>query len=170
MPQSLTQFCRQHNLAKTSVHRYLTAQGFDLSQGLTSEAIAAARAEFLTPTFPPEQPQVLPPVGDPFAGVGIVPWQPLGQLTPIDRGAASSALAAHAAFLIHGAAAANQAATAAAVGAAQQLGDQLGAALAGETISAAERRRQEILTQYLEAQGVQVGESQAGKSDGPAAA
>jgi hypothetical protein len=54
--QSLHSFCSQYDVPKTSVKRWLNDQGFDTSQGMTEEAIAAAMAHFriapATPTAP----------------------------------------------------------------------------------------------------------------------
>jgi hypothetical protein len=44
--QSLHSFCTQHEIAKTTVKRWLNENGFDTSQGMTSEAIAAAKQHF----------------------------------------------------------------------------------------------------------------------------
>ena len=45
--KSLHSFCRDNNLPKTSVRRWLNEQGFDTSEGLSNEAIAAASAQFV---------------------------------------------------------------------------------------------------------------------------
>lgn len=44
---SLSAYCKRHNLPKASVHKFLKGEGFDTSEGMTSEAIAAADAYFL---------------------------------------------------------------------------------------------------------------------------
>lgn len=54
---SLHGFCKQHNLAKSTVHSFLTSEGFDLSEGMSPEAIAAAKIEF---NIKPEQSQQPP--------------------------------------------------------------------------------------------------------------
>lgn len=54
---SLHGFCKTHNLPKSTVHSFLTSEGFDLSQGMTDEAIAAAKIEF---NIKPEQSQQPP--------------------------------------------------------------------------------------------------------------
>jgi hypothetical protein len=45
--KSLSAYCKAHNLPKASVHKFLKGEGFDTSEGMTSEAIAAANAYFL---------------------------------------------------------------------------------------------------------------------------
>ncbi|MEM1309854.1 MAG: hypothetical protein AAGF98_10270 [Cyanobacteria bacterium P01_H01_bin.153] len=45
--KSLHSFCKEHGLPKTSVKRFLNDEGFDTSEGLNDEAIAAALAEFV---------------------------------------------------------------------------------------------------------------------------
>ena len=59
MTQSLHGFCNAHNLSKATVYRWLKAQGYDLAQGLSQDALDAALAQFvpMTPevqTLPPE--------------------------------------------------------------------------------------------------------------------
>ena len=50
---SLSAFCKTHGLSKGSVHKFLKAEGFDTSQGLTPDALTAAKAYFLdNPTEP----------------------------------------------------------------------------------------------------------------------
>ena len=44
---SLSAFCKGHSLSKGSVHKFLKAEGFDTSEGLTPEAVKAATAYFL---------------------------------------------------------------------------------------------------------------------------
>lgn len=44
--QSLHSFCTQHEIPKTTVKRWLNDNGHDTSQGLSPEAIAAAKAHF----------------------------------------------------------------------------------------------------------------------------
>ena len=51
---SLHSFCKDHNLPKTSVHRWLVDQGFTVTDGLTEDAIAAAREQFCKPEPAPE--------------------------------------------------------------------------------------------------------------------
>ena len=63
---SLSAFCNAHDLPKSSVHKFLKAENFDTSQGLSPEAQEAAIAYFLDiPEPAPEQspairPEVLP--------------------------------------------------------------------------------------------------------------
>lgn len=45
--QSLHGFCKENDLPKSSVRRWLNAQGFDTSEGLSDAAVKAAKAEFL---------------------------------------------------------------------------------------------------------------------------
>ncbi|MBD2428669.1 hypothetical protein [Phormidium sp. FACHB-1136] len=50
---SLSAFCKTHGLSKGSVHKFLKAEGFDTSKGLTPDALTAAKAYFLdNPTEP----------------------------------------------------------------------------------------------------------------------
>ena len=44
--QSLHSFCTQHDIPKTTVKRWLNDNGYDTSQGMTAEAVAAAKAHF----------------------------------------------------------------------------------------------------------------------------
>ncbi len=44
---SLSAFCKAYGLSKGSVHKFLKGEGFDTSQGLTPEALTAAKAYFL---------------------------------------------------------------------------------------------------------------------------
>ncbi len=59
---SLHSFCKDHNLAKSTVHRWLTAEGFTTADGLSPDAIAAALAHFCPEPEPQEEPQVTEPV------------------------------------------------------------------------------------------------------------
>jgi hypothetical protein len=52
---SLHSFCKDHDLSKTSVRRWLIDQGFSTSDGLSTEAITAATAQFC-PQAEPEPP------------------------------------------------------------------------------------------------------------------
>ncbi len=52
--QSLHSFCTQHDIPKTTVKRWLNDNGFDTSQGMTSEAVAAAKAYFRIEDTQPE--------------------------------------------------------------------------------------------------------------------
>jgi hypothetical protein len=166
MSQSLHQFCKFHGLSKTSVHRYLTGQGYDLSQGMTPDAIAAARAHFVgadTSTtdednIPTSPTTVLPPAGagyaDPFAGVGGA-----GALVPAGFQATNRALATTAAAervqqICQGANIHTQQTVTAALESGDQMGQQLGAFLAERTIAAAEQQRQALIAEYLQSQGV----------------
>jgi hypothetical protein len=44
--QSLHSFCTQYDIPKTTVKRWLNDNGYDTSQGMTAEAVAAAKAHF----------------------------------------------------------------------------------------------------------------------------
>lgn len=44
---SLSAFCKDHNLSKGSVHKFLKTEGFDTSEGLSPEAVKAASGYFL---------------------------------------------------------------------------------------------------------------------------
>ncbi len=62
--QSLHSFCTQHEIPKTTVKRWLNENGFDTSQGMTSEAIAAAKQHFRIdePQPSPSAPSITPTV------------------------------------------------------------------------------------------------------------
>jgi hypothetical protein len=47
MTQSLHGFCNAHDLSKATVHRWLKKQGYDLSNGMSPDAIDAALAQFV---------------------------------------------------------------------------------------------------------------------------
>jgi len=53
---SLSAFCNTHNLAKSSVHKFLKAEGFITTDGLTPEAQKAASAHFLDVPTTQEEP------------------------------------------------------------------------------------------------------------------
>ena len=59
--QSLHSFCTQHEIPKTTVKRWLNDNGFDTSQGMTSEAVTAAKAHFRIEDPQPE-PAITPTV------------------------------------------------------------------------------------------------------------
>jgi hypothetical protein len=59
---SLSAYCKAHNLPKASVHKFLKGEGFDTSEGMTSEAIAAADAYFLDAPSPTEAAAITPTV------------------------------------------------------------------------------------------------------------
>ncbi len=59
---SLHSFCKDHNLAKSTVHRWLTAEGYTTADGLSPDAIAAALAHFRPEPEPQEEPQATEPV------------------------------------------------------------------------------------------------------------
>jgi hypothetical protein len=44
--QSLHSFCTQHDIPKTTVKRWLNDNGYDTSQGMSPDAVAAAKAHF----------------------------------------------------------------------------------------------------------------------------
>jgi len=44
--QSLHSFCTQHDIPKTTIKRWLNDNGFDTSQGMSPDAVAAAKAHF----------------------------------------------------------------------------------------------------------------------------
>ena len=166
MTQSLHSFCKFHGLSKGSVHAYLKDQGFDLSQGMTTEAIAAARAHFVradtaAADIPTTPTTVLPPAGgayaDPFAGVSAG-----GALVPTgfqaqNRALATSAAAERVQQICMGANLHAQQTVAAALESGDQMGQQLGAFLAERTIAAAEQQRQALIAEYMQSQGVSVG-------------
>jgi hypothetical protein len=51
---SLSSFCRTYGLSKGSVHKFLKAEGFDTSNGLTPDMVKAASAYFLDVSQPTE--------------------------------------------------------------------------------------------------------------------
>ena len=56
--QSLSAFCKAHDLPKSSVYKFLQAEGFSTSDGLSDDAIAAASGYFLdAPTPAPTEPE-----------------------------------------------------------------------------------------------------------------
>jgi hypothetical protein len=78
---SLHSFCKAHNLAKSTVHRWLTAEGYTTADGLSPEAITAALAHFAPVSEPQPEPitEVLEPEFETAmvlhspAAAGIVP-------------------------------------------------------------------------------------------------
>lgn len=63
--QSLSAFCKAHNLPKSSVYKFLQSENFDTSDGLSPDAVKAASAYFLDvdPEFPTSSaitPEVIP--------------------------------------------------------------------------------------------------------------
>jgi hypothetical protein len=178
MTQSLHSFCKFHGLSKGSVHAYLKDQGFSLSQGMNTEAIAAAREHFIgeapstddtpeSPTYP------MGPAGytDPFAGMTL---GASGSMVPTgfqaqNRSLATSAAAQRVQQLCQGANLHAQQTVQAALESGDQMGQQLGAFLAERTIAAAESQRQQLIQQYLQAQGVTVDPKPLATPDGTAA-
>ena len=57
---SLHSFCKDHDLAKTTVRRWLNEQGFSTADGLSAEAVEAAQAQFC-PVPAPTEPEPEPP-------------------------------------------------------------------------------------------------------------
>jgi hypothetical protein len=170
MQQSLHGFCKEHDLPKTSVKRFLNDEGFDTSSGLSREAIAAALVEF-KPKGSAPNPDVLPPnYTDPFSGVA-----PGGAIVPPGYHAPDRSLAVlmsqqRVQQLCEGAARSNQQTVQAGVHNSIHLGRQLGAFLGEQTIQAAEQQRQQMIEQYLQSQGVQTAPKSPGVSpDGNAA-
>jgi len=51
---SLHSFCKDNDLAKSTVHRWLNDQGYTTTGGLSEDAIAAAREQFCKPEPAPE--------------------------------------------------------------------------------------------------------------------
>ena len=166
MPRSLHGFCKTHNLTKSRVYNHLVDLGYDLSQGMSDAAVDAATREFLTvqaaapvDDIPTSPTQVMPPAGysDPFAGLdsgdrsAIVPAGFHAQ----DRALATTAAAQRVQQICLGANLHAQQTVAAALDSGDQMGQQLGAFLAERTIAAAESQRQQLIQQYLQAQGVQ---------------
>jgi hypothetical protein len=52
-PVSLHAFCRDNDLSKTTVRRWLIDNGYSTSDGLSSEAVEAAKAQFCPQAAPP---------------------------------------------------------------------------------------------------------------------
>jgi hypothetical protein len=60
---SLSAYCKGRNLPKSTVYKFLKGEGFDTSEGMTSEAIAAADAYFLdAPAAEPTAPAITPEI------------------------------------------------------------------------------------------------------------
>jgi hypothetical protein len=175
MPQSLHSFCKTHQLSKTTVYRWLTDRGYDLSQGLSDAAIEAATTEFVEPQdnldgeMPTAPTVVLPDsYGDPFAGMSPKCGE---TLTPYafqatDRTLATAAAAQRVQQLCMGAHLHAQQTVQVALKGGNQMGQQLGAFLAEQTIAAAEQQRQALIQQYLQAQGVDICPKPEAPSDG----
>lgn len=163
--QSLSSFCKQHDLPKTTVRRFLVDEGFDTSNGLSREAIAAALVEF-KPQGSAPNPQVLPPdYSDPFAGV-----MPGGAMVPTGYAATDRSLAVamsqqRVKQLCQRSTIQQQQTVQAAIESGDQLGMQLGAFLGERTIQAAEMQRQRMIEEYLQSQGVQPGKPAADAGD-----
>jgi len=167
--QSLHSFCKQHDLPKTSVKRFLNDEGFDTSSGLGRDAIAAALVEF-KPAGSASKPDVLPPPGyaDPFAGIGAG-----GAMVPTGYAATDRSLAVamseqRVKQICQSSSINQQQTVQAAIESGNQLGTQLGAFLGERTIQAAEMQRQQMIEEYLQAQGVNVAPKPAA-DDGSAA-
>ncbi|GAB4145315.1 MAG: hypothetical protein Fur0046_22950 [Cyanobacteria bacterium J069] len=56
MPQSLTLFCKEHNLPKATVYRDCKQLGIETAHGLSDEAIARLKLEYGIQDQPAEQP------------------------------------------------------------------------------------------------------------------
>ena len=67
---SLHAFCRDNDLAKTTVRRWLNEQGFSTSDGLSPEAVEAAQAQFC-PVPAPAEPEPEPPAAPAPAAMTI---------------------------------------------------------------------------------------------------
>ena len=169
MVKSLHSFCKQHDLPKTSVKRFLNDEGFDTSNGLSQEAIAAALVEF-KPQGSAPNPDVLPPhYSDPFAGLA-----PGGAMMPTGYQATDRSLAVLMAEqrtkqLCQASAMNTQQTVQAAIESGDQLGMQLGAFLGERTIQAAELQRKQMIEEYLQAQGVSTSPKPQSSPDGNAA-
>lgn len=67
MTTSLHSFCKAHDLAKSTVHRWLNDEGYTTTGGLSEDAIAAAREHFCKPEPAPEPiTEVLEPAQEPL--------------------------------------------------------------------------------------------------------
>jgi hypothetical protein len=177
---SLGEFERRHNIAKGTVSKRAREKGFDTSQGLTLEAYEAMKAEFCvrdrpsaddnipaSPTYPMEPGHY----ADPFAGMTL---GASGTMVPTgfqaqNRSLATAAAAQRVQQLCQGANLHAQQTVQAALESGDQMGQQLGAFLAERTIAAAESQRQQLIQQYLQAQGVQVDPKPLATPDGTAA-
>jgi hypothetical protein len=176
---SLGEFERRHNIAKGTVSKRARDKGFNTSQGLTPRAYEAMKAEFCIRDCPsaddiPESPTYL--VGpeqyaDPFAGTTL---GASGAMVPTgfqaqNRSLATSAAAQRVQQLCQGANLHAQQTVQAALESGDQMGQQLGAFLAERTIAAAESQRQQLIQQYLQAQGVTVDPKPLATPEGTAA-
>jgi len=59
--QSLSSFCKSHNLPKSTVYKFLQSEGYGTSDGLSADAVKAASAYFLDEVIEPAiTPEVMP--------------------------------------------------------------------------------------------------------------
>jgi hypothetical protein len=140
----------------------LTGLGYDLSQGMTTEAIAAAREHFIDePAAPaddiPTSPTtVLPPgagYADPFAGVSTGGAMVPAGFQAQNRALATTAAAQRVQDICMGANLHTQQTVTAALESGDQMGQQLGAFLAERTIAAAETQRQQLILSTCKPRG-----------------
>ena len=170
--KSLHSFCKENGvLPKTSVRRWLLEQGFDTSEGLSDEAIAAATAQFVGTDAPQEVPTelLLPGYVDPFSGMppssGMVP----ADYQATDRSWAVSQAEQRIQQICLNSSVNTQQTVQTALDNGDHFGMQLGAFLAERTIQSAEQKRQQLLEQYLQSQGVVTGGKPPAPQDGHAA-
>lgn len=156
MTKSLHSFCKENDLAKTSVKRWLNDQGFDTSEGLSDEAIAAATVQFTNiDVFQEASTELLPPdYADPFNGMSPPSEVMTVTYRATDRNLAVSQAEQRIQQICLNSSVNTQQAVQTALENGDHLGMQLGAFLAERTIQSAEKKRQQMLEQYLQAQGV----------------
>jgi hypothetical protein len=77
---SLHSFCKDHDLAKTTVRRWLNEQGFSTADGLSAEAVEAAQAQFCPVPEPVEPEPPTEPEAPAAGGLTIDVGNHRGQL------------------------------------------------------------------------------------------
>jgi hypothetical protein len=65
-PVSLHAFCRDHDLSKTTVRRWLLDNGYSTSDGLSPEAVEAAQTQFCPQAAPPAPARLTIHTGNPY--------------------------------------------------------------------------------------------------------
>ncbi len=87
---SLHGFCKDRNLAKSTAHAWLQAQGFDTSNGLSPEAQQALIDQFFEGSDPlavvasaPVEPPIYHPIAHPMRAGGLVPLVSGGITRPV---------------------------------------------------------------------------------------
>ncbi len=62
-PVSLHSFCKDNDLPKTTVRRWLNEHGYSTSEGLSPDAVSAALGQFCSPLEPETEPPTEPAAG-----------------------------------------------------------------------------------------------------------